>query len=108
MPTKSFSLTCNATRGLLRLFSKTDWPRGGLITDSSSVLLGTHCDLTGPRLTNDIFRHGELIREINKTLTRTLKGHPFRWSSLRIEVNSVNLLRSLSFASGPVVSFAYG
>mgnify|MGYP002810415627 CR=1 FL=1 len=53
-------------------------------------------------------QHGELIREVNILLSRCLQGHPFRWSSLLFEVNSVRPNRSLIFASGPAVSFAHG
>ncbi len=107
-PTTKIPIPRSATRNLHRLISIADWPKGGSLNDSSSVVLGTDFDTSGPRLSllSSCFR--DLIRDINALLCVVIPDPSFQRSSLFIDVNTVGLVRDVPFATGTAFSFVHG
>jgi hypothetical protein len=98
-------------RWLTQLISKERWTKGGVVSDSSSVILGISNSCTGPRFTADTAKHVDLIRELNRVLRATLVlsgDSPYVWTSFAIEINTIQSARHLPFCTGPAFSFALG
>jgi hypothetical protein len=91
-----------------RMVTKAQWPRGGALNDSSSVLLGADFDATGPRLSTHTVAMASLTKELNSIVAASLRDPSFVWSSLLVEVNTVAALRALPFALGAALTYTHG
>ena len=90
------------------LLTKAVWPKRGRFNDGSSVILGTDFDLAGPKVSLAGNNADAIVKELNALYAKVLAGTDSKWSSFRIEINSVSDKLKFPYASGELYTFVHG